>query len=128
MKKVVKKDFLTLLKGDVITFSINMDNVISLSVENREIDVPFYGNKNGSWGKNNPIPKGMGVLDVKKYKPNTHFIWVKEPVEPFTVMEFKIPSRPKNLKMHMRSLYSGDKWNKIYTRKIINDLKSQGVF
>ena len=42
---IIKKDFLNLLKGDIITISTDGDGRIYFSIENRTRKVRFYGNK-----------------------------------------------------------------------------------
>lgn len=49
-KIIIKKDFLNLLKGDIVTISTDGDGRIYFNVENRTRKVRFYGNENGKWG------------------------------------------------------------------------------
>jgi hypothetical protein len=126
MKRLVLKDFLSLKEGDIISLSTGSSNTIYVTVMNREIDVAFYGNDKGRWGKDNPSPKS-GNNPVIDYKPNIHFKWVKESVAPFTAMEFKMPQCPKDLTKHLMSLYSGVEWEQMCMQKIIDDLEKQGV-
>jgi len=126
MKRLVLKDFLALKEGDIISFSTGSSNTIYITVENREIDVVFYGNDKGRWGKDNPAPKS-GNNPVTGYKPNIHFKWVKEKVAPFTAIEFKMPHCPKDLTKHLMSLYSQHDWEQVCIQKIIEDFEKQGV-
>lgn len=126
MKRLVLKDFLALKEGDIISLTSNGYNTFYVSVDNREIDVPFYGNDKGRWGKDNPSPRS-GNNPVTDYKPNVHFMWVKEKIVPFTAMEFKMPPCPRDLTKHITYMYSGDEWMQICRDKIISDLESQGV-
>lgn len=126
MKRVVLKDFLSLKKGDIISFSNNGCNIIYITVENRGIDVPFYGNDKGRWGRDNPAPKS-GNNPVTDYKPNVHFKWVKETLPPFVLIELKMPQRPKDLTKHLMFLYSEVEWQQMCMQKVINDLENQGV-
>lgn len=125
-ERLVLKDFLSLQKGDIISL-YTMSDKITISVLNRTIDVPFYGNQLGRWGKENPMPKSIRNASVQDSLPNVHFIWVKEKVAPFTALEFKMPNCPKDLTKHLRSLYSGAEWQNMCIQKIIDDLESQGV-
>ena len=125
MKKLVLKDFLSLKEGDIISFS-RSSNVIYVTVGNREIDVQFYGNDKGRWGKDNPCPKS-GDNAAMDYKPNVHFKWVKEKVNPFTAMELKMPQCPKDLTKHLVSLFSQSEWEQVCIKKIIEDFEKQGV-
>jgi hypothetical protein len=125
-ERLVLKDFLTLQKGDVISLYTGSNNIL-IEVINRTIDVPFYGNEKGRWGKENPMPKSIRNASVQDSLPNVHFIWVKEKVAPFTALEFKMPHCPKDLTKHLTTLYSGAEWQKICIQKIIDDLESQGV-
>lgn len=126
MDYTVKKDFLSLKEGDVISFSTGSINVIYVMVYNREIDVPFYGNEKGKWGKDNPFPKSLPD-HIRDYKPNIHFMWVKKKVNPFTALELKMPDCPNDLTKHLTSLYSQHEWGQVCVRKVIEDFQKQGV-
>ena len=123
---IVLKDYLSLKKGDIISFSIKGSGVICIDVENREIDVPFYGNDKGKWGVGNPAPPRIlkGSLD---YIPNIHFKWVKEFVGSFTAIELKMPSVPKDLTKYLQCLYSQNDWEQLCIQKTINEFKQQGI-
>jgi hypothetical protein len=121
---LVLKDFLSLKQGDVINLHIS-SNIIYVIVGNREIDVTFYGNDKGKWGKDNPAPKSNN--SVTDYIPNIHFKWVKEKLLPFTAMEFSMPKCPKDLTKHNMYVYSGSEWERICMQKVIDDLKNYGV-
>lgn len=126
MNYTVKKDFLSLKEGDIISFSTGSGNNIYVTVQNREIDVPFYGNEKGKWDKTNPCPKS-GSDSARDYKPNVHFMWVKEKVIPFPALELKMPHCPKDLTKHLMSLYSQHEWEQVCIQKIIEDFEKQGV-
>ena len=123
---IVLKDYLSLKKGDVISFSIKGSGVICITVENREIDVPFYGNDKGRFCKDNPAPKMFGI-HIKDYIPNIHFKWVKESVGNFTAIELKIPSIPKDLTKHLANLYNQNDWEQLCIQKTINEFKQQNI-
>ena len=127
MKRLVLCDFLSLKEGDIISLSTNGDKSIFVTVWNRKIDVPFYGNDKGKWSKENPCPKTQHNLHITEYKPNIHFKWVKENVPPFTVMEFKIPPVPKDLTKHVTGLYNYEEWINVNIDKIIKDLEYSKV-
>ena len=78
-KIIIKKDFLNLLKGDIVTISTDGDGRIYFNVENRTRKVRFYGNENGKWGKDNPYSKANG-------KPE--FMLIDEPIGYKTIIEF----------------------------------------
>ena len=44
---IVLKDYLSLKKGDIISFHTKGSDIICISVESREVDAPFYGNEKG---------------------------------------------------------------------------------
>jgi hypothetical protein len=123
---IVLKDYLSLKKGDIISFHTKGSGIICISVENRETDVPFFGNEKGRWGKDNPSPRTTerGSLD---YTPDVHFKWVKEFVGTFTAIELKMPSVPKDLTKAYCNLYSQNDWEQICIQKTINEFKEQGV-
>ena len=123
---IVLKDYLSLKKDDVISFTIEGSGVICIDVKNREIDVVFYGNEKGRWGKDNPAPKMFGI-DSKDYIPNIHFKWVKEFVGTFTAIELKMPNIPKDLTKHLANLYNQNDWEQICIQKTIEEFKKQGI-
>lgn len=127
MKRIVLKDFLSLKEGDVISFSTGGSNTIYITVENREIDVPFYGNDKGRWGGDNPFPRTNSEISKIEYVPNVHFKWIKEKVNSFTAMELKMPSCPKDLTSHLKMLYNSYEWGKVCVQKVIEDFEKQGV-
>jgi len=123
---IVLKDYLSLKKGDIISFHTKGSGIICISVENREVDVPFYGNEKGLWSKDNPAPRTTERNSLN-YIPNVHFKWVKEFVGTFTAIELKMPSVPKDLTKHLCNLYNQNDWEQICIQKTISEFKVQGV-
>jgi hypothetical protein len=123
---IVLKDYLSLKKDDVISFSTKGSSLICIDVENREIDVAFYGNDKGRFCKDNPAPRMFGI-DIKDYIPNKHFKWIKEKVGVFTAIELKMPSIPIDLTKHLVELYNQNDWEQICIQKIIDEFKQQGI-
>jgi len=117
---IIKKDFLNLLKGDIVTISTDIDGRIYFNVENRTRKVRFYGNKNGKWGRENPYSEAQ-----KRGEPE--FILVSEPVGYKTVVEFGcIPFPEPHPTENMRTA-DDSKTTEDWIGKILNDLKLIGV-
>lgn len=113
---IIKKDFLNLLKGDIITITTNSDRKIHFNIENRTCKVRFYGNKNGRWGKDNPYEKGQ-----------PEFMLIDEPIGYKTVIEFGyIPYPEPHPTINLRKA-DDSKTTEDWIDKIINDLKLIGV-
>jgi hypothetical protein len=123
MKRLVLRDFLSLMEGDIIDFRIGDVNTILVSVGNRKRDVPFYGNDKGKWSKDNPPPSKSYGNNI----PNVHFQWAKESIAEFTAMEFRMPECPKDLTKHLTLLYTQYEWREVCMQKVIEDLENQGV-
>lgn len=121
-ERLVLKDFMALKEGDIISFTSDGYRNIYIKVRNRQRDIPFYGNKDGKWSKENPPPnKGRLTID---YKPNIDFIWIKEEVESFTAMEFKMPECPSDPTKSLSYICSPIEWNKRCLEQVIKDLES----
>ena len=113
---IIKKDFLNLLKGDIVTISTDSDGRIYFSIENRTRKVRFYGNENGKWNKENPYKEGM-----------PKFILIDEPIGYKTVIEFGyIPYKEPHPTQEFR-FADDSKSTEDWIDKIINDLKLVGV-
>jgi len=113
-KLICKKDFLPLVKGDVVTFYSDFFELwFSLT---RKVDSVFCGNKNGKWGRDNPYKRGKKTIIIKEEKYYPH------------IMRFQFPQLPINKKDHEKSLYSREDWSKICQEKFINNYKELGIF
>ena len=108
----IKKDFLNLIKGDVITISTDSDRRVYFTVENRTQKVRFFGNSKGKWGKDNPYREG-----------ENEFFLIDEPIGYKTVIEFGCipPPAPHPTKVFSLedNILTIDDW----ISKILNDLK-----
>jgi hypothetical protein len=85
---IVLKDFLTLLKGDIISIHTFGIDSFSFYVENRYKDVKEY------------------TLFKDRKVDSPKFIWKQVLQEPFTAMEFKVPLCPVNKDLEFCNLYS----------------------
>lgn len=112
----LNKDFLNLLKGDIVSISTDGDGRIYFNVENRTHKVRFYGNKHGKWGKNNPYSE-----DQPK------FILIDEPIGYKTVIEFSYIPYPEPHPTKEFNFADDAKTTENWIDKIINDLKLIGV-
>ena len=115
-KIIIKKNFLNLIKGDIISISTDSDRRIYFSVENRTQKVRLYGNEKGKWGKDNPYKKGL-----------SEFMIIDEPVGYKTVIEFGYippmePHQTDKMRFADDSLDTND-----WINKILDDLKTVGV-
>ena len=117
-KIIIKKDFLNLLKGDIVTISTDGDGRIYFDVENRTRKVRFYGNENGKWGKDNPYSKANG-------KPE--FMLIDEPIGCKTIIEFGYIPFPEPHPTENCKFAVGSKTTEDWISKILNDLKLVGV-
>ncbi len=116
---IVKKDFLNLIAGDEISISTDSDRRIYFTVENRTNKERFYGDENGRWGVNNPLPKN---------RINNPFVLVDEFVGRKNLICFGyIPPRPKHPTKETCYADNTDNWNELWVERIINDLKNIGV-
>ena len=115
-KIIIKKNFLNLLKGDIVTISTDCDGRIYFSIENRTRKVRFYGNKNGKWCRNNPYTD-----DQPK------FILIDEPIGYKTVVEFNYISYPEPHPTDEFKFADDSKTTEDWIDKIINDLKLVGA-
>ena len=115
-KITIKKDFLNLLKGDIITITTDSDRQIYFNVENRTRKVRFYGNESGDWCKDNPYSKGQ-----------PEFMLVDKPIGYKTVIKFGyIPFPEPHPTVNLRTA-DDSKTTEDWIDKIINDLKLVGV-
>ena len=117
---IIKKDFLNLFKGDIVTISTDGDRRIYFNVENRTRKVRFYGNENGKWGKDNPYSKA-------KEKGQPEFMLIDEPIGYKTVIEFGYIPLPEPHPTENLQFSVGSKTTEDWIDKILNDLKLVGV-
>ena len=115
-KITIKKDFLNLIKGDIISISTDSDRRIYFTVENRTQKVRFYGNENGNWGKENPYKNGMPQFILKD-----EAVGYKTVIE-FGYIPFPEPHPTENMKFSDDSKSIND-----WINKILDDLKMVGV-
>lgn len=111
-KIIIKKDFLNLLKGDIVTISTDGDGRIYFNVENRTHKIRFYGNKSGKWGKNNPY---------SEHEPNC--ILIDVPIGYKTVIQFNYIPYPEPHQTKEFKFADDSKTTENWIDKIINDLK-----
>lgn len=113
---IIKKDFLNLLKGDIVTISTDGDGRIYFNVENRTNKVRFYGNENGKWDRENPYKKG-----------NPEFMLIDEPIGYKTVIEFGYIPFPEPHPTENMKFADNSKTTEDWICKVLNDLKLIGV-
>jgi hypothetical protein len=118
---VIKKEFLNLKEGDIISIAVGCDRKIYFSVLNRTRKARFYGNVKGVWSAEN------SYLKAKK-AGEPEFLIVDEFAGEKIIIEFGyLPTNtephPTDVLKCVGNYMSENDW----IDKIIIDLKSVGV-
>jgi len=113
---LVVKDFLSLVKDDIISFSLDDSNVVISS--NRLIEYELSGNKNGRWSSENPYIKGTNLISIQTKQATIHF----------TLIIGKLSNiYSKDINPTIRSSKMIQLRNEDYKNKCINDLIDLGI-
>jgi len=113
---LVIKDFLSLVKNDIISFSFDDSNVVISS--QRLVEYEFDGNENGHWSFVNPYIKGTNLISIQTKQTTIHF----------TLIIGKLSNiYSKDINPTMRSCKMIQLRNEDYKNKCINDLIDLGI-